>query len=176
MGGDKYTNTYFANGKLAMSIGSTGGSSYQVSTAFKVALAAVPYSGTQKYIMQGPSICFFNNLDAYVHKGAWLFYKQLAEPTNNVRLALENSYDPVRLSSYDTADYKTWVGLAGSSLKYDIPVITQTLKNYYMTSPVFVGSSTARTEIGSILKYIINQNLSVDTAFATAYNKCVAAA
>lgn len=177
LGGDKYTNTYFNQGKLAMSIGSTGGSSYQVSANFGVGLAPVPYSGTQKYIMQGPSICFFDNLDDYVAKGSWLFYKELAEPENNCALALENSYDPVRVSSYETENYKTWLSHAGKGvLSYDIPKITSTLKDYYMTSPVFIGSSTARTQIGSILQYVLNQNMSVDAAFTTAYNTCISAA
>lgn len=156
-----------------MSVGSTGGSSYQVSANFRVSLAPVPYKNKQKYIMQGPSICFFNNNNDYIHKGAWLFYKELAEPANNCSLALENSYDPVRKSSYETTEYKTWISYAGrGTLSYDIPAITSTLKEYYMTSPSFVGSGTARTEIGSILKYVVNQGQSIETAFETAMNKC----
>lgn len=177
LGGDKYTNTYFNDGRLAMSIGSTGGSSYQVSANFRVGLAPVPYSGTTpKYIQQGPSICFFNNFDSYVHKGAWLFYKMLAEPENNASLALENSYDPIRVSSYETDQYESWIANAGKgTLAYDIPQITSTLKNYYMTSEVFVGSSTARTEIGKIIQNIYSSNMSVDDAFLAAYNTCVRA-
>ena len=42
-------------------------------------MAQVPYypgeDGTQnpKYIMHGPSVCFFNNKNIFVHKGTRLF-------------------------------------------------------------------------------------------------------
>ena len=175
----KYTNEYFTAGQAAMVIGSTGGSSYNVSSSFKVDLAPVPYyggeDGTQdpKYIMQGPSICFFNNNDPYVHKGAWLFYKMLASTDYNTALSLENSYDPVRESCYETEQYLNWIKLADRGLNYAIPAATLPLHEYYMTSEVFVGSSNARDEIGALTTYIIRQNMSVDAAFSTAYNACI---
>lgn len=174
LGGSKYTNEYFTARQCAMAIGSTGGSSYQVSSNFKVSLAPVPYHGeTPKYIMQGPSVCFFNNSDPYIHKGAWLFYKAMSEPAANTRLALENSYDPVRNSSYETTEYLTWIAQHEDDLKYDIPFHTKDLRPYYITSPVFVGSSTARTQIGLIIQSITNSNYSVEEAFMGAYNTCV---
>ena len=177
LGGDKYTNTYFNDGKVAMTIGSTGGSSYNISSNFSVKLAPVPYSGTNPYyIQQGPSICFFDNNNPYIHKGAWLFYKTIAEPENNAVLALENSYDPVRISSYETQQYRTWLSYAGKGLKYDIPALTAQLKNYYMTSAVFVGSGTARTEIGNVIKNVVRSGYSVDEALLAAYNACLSAA
>ena len=172
LGGTTYTNTYFNEGKCAFTVGSTGGSSYNISSNFAVKLAPVPYKGTQKYIQQGPSICFFDNGNEYIHKGAWLFYKEFADPANNAKVALENSYDPVRVSSYNTKEYKAWTDLAGSGLKYDIPAMTATLKNYYITSPVFIGSSTARDEIGNIISYIYSSHFSVDKAFQTALDNC----
>ena len=176
LGGDTYTNEYFNNRKCVMSIGSTGGSTYQWSDNFKVGLAPVPYSGdTPKYIMQGPSICFFNNENDYIHKGAWLFYKMMADPVNNAQLALQNSYDPIRNSSYETTDYLSYIGNAnkGLGLNYDIPNATKELKEYYMTTPVFIGSSTARDQIGMIIQYMVGQKMSVEQAFETAYNTCV---
>ena len=173
LGGSTYTNEYFNENKAAMVVGSTGGSSYNVSENFAVGLAAVPYSNDNpQYIQQGPSICFFDNENGYIHKGAWLFYKELALPENNVRVALENSYDPVRISSYETTDYSTWTAKAGQGLKYDIPNLTQTLKSHYMTSPVFVGSGTARTQIGKLVTYVLKNKYSVEKAFTTAINQC----
>ena len=177
LGGNKYTNDYFGEGKLVMTIGSTGGSSYNISSNFQVDLAAVPYYGeTPKYIQQGPSICLFNNDDENIHKGAWLFYKELAEVESNAALALENSYDPIRTSSYDTDNYKTWIAQAGKGLKYDIPAMTATLKNYYFTSPTFIGSGTARNEIGQIINNVKNKGVSLDDAFNAAFTKCKNAA
>ena len=185
LGGNQYTNTYFTAKQCVMSIGSTGGSSYQTSGNFDVSIAHVPVRAAKlndpdqehpykKYIQQGPSLCFFDNNNKYIHKGAWLFYRYyLSDPTNNAVLALENSYDPIRVSSYDTVEYKTWVGKAGRGLQYDIPNITQTLKNNYMTSPVFVGSGEARTQIGNTISYVIGNKMSIHDAISTAYNYCI---
>ncbi len=176
LGGGKYTNEYFTDLKCAMTIGSTGGSSYNVSSNFKVSLAPVPFADgkSPKYIQQGPSICFFNNENAYVHKGAWLFYKMMADPKYNADLALENSYDPVRVSSYETDSYKTWIGKHDIDLKYDIPYHTKDLKNYYMTSPVFNGSDTARSEMEKLIGKVVNSGNTVDKALSDAYDACAA--
>ena len=176
LGGSKYTNEYFNNLKSAMSIGSTGGSSYNVSANFRVKLAPVPYAdGKQpKYIQQGPSICFFNNDDPYIHKGAWLFYKLLADPKFNADLALENSYDPVRQSSFETDSYKEWIAKHVADLKFDIPYHTKDLRDKYMVSPVFVGSDTARSEMEKLVGKVVNSNYSIDEALKTAYDACSA--
>lgn len=175
LGGSKYTNEYFTAGDCAMTVGSTGGSSYNVSSNFRVGLAAVPTPAgvTPKYIQQGPSICFFNNDDPYIHKGAWLFYKELADVTNNVKLALQNSYDPVRESSFNTDEYKSWIAKKDSDLKYAIPAETANLRQNYMTSVVFPGSDTARTEIGNILTYVCSNKYSVADAVKKAYDNTV---
>ncbi len=173
--GGKYTNEYFTSIKTAMSIGSTGGSSYQISTNFPVRLAPVPHpeGKTPKYIQQGPSIAFFNNGNDYIHKGAWLFYKYLAEPVNNAKLALQNSYDPIRLSSFETDEYKQWVAQKDKGLNYAIPALTSKLRNNYMTSSVFLGSETARSEIGNVIKYVVAENRNVDSAIKLAYNNTI---
>lgn len=175
--GGKYTNEAFTSLESIMSIGSTGGSSYNVSGNFKVKLAPVPYKGnTPKYIQQGPSICFFDNDDDYIHKGAWLFYKMMAETENNAALALENSYDPVRKSSYETTNYANWIAKHDLDLKYDIPYNTAQIKQYYMTSEVFIGSSEARNQLDDIIKNVVNGGMTIDQAFSTAYNRACDAA
>ncbi len=176
LGGSTYTNTYFNEGKCAFTVGSTGGSSYNISSNFAVKLAAVPFANNnQKYIQQGPSICFFDNGNGWIHKGAWLFYQFLADPSNNAKLALENSYDPIRTSSYETEEYEAWIENEGSGLKYDIPAMTARIKQYYFTSPVFVGSSTCRTQIGQIINYIYQSKYSISEAFDLAYDECLLA-
>lgn len=171
---NKYTNELFTTGQCAMTVGSTGGSSYNVSANFTVRLAQVPYFGdTPKYIQQGPSICFFDNRDPFIHKGAWLFYKAMAEGQANAELALANSYDPIRNSSYESDSYKQFIAKHADAMKYDIPYHTKDLRQYYMTSPVFPGSDTARVEIGSVLSYAISSGLGVDGALRKAYNICI---
>ncbi len=176
--GGAFTSDLFTDNKCAMSIGSTGGSSYQTSTSFAVGVAAVPYSGSApKYIQQGPSVCFFDNANnGYIHKGAWLFYKYMADPEMNAKLALDNSYDPIRVSSFNTTYYNNHIAKANKNLglNYDVPALTKTITQYYMTTDVFRGSATARNEIGATMTYIFRNGLSVERALNKAYTACCA--
>ncbi len=174
--GVNYTNTLFTDLRTAMTIGSTGGSSYNVSSNFRVSLAPVPYAnGQQLYIMQGPSICFFIQNDPYVQKGAWLFYKAMAETENNVTMALESSYDPVRESCFETQTYIDWIAKADLDLKYAIPNATKDLRDKYITSDVFIGSDVARDQMDEIIAQVVNSNYSPKEALQNAYNACRAA-
>ena len=180
LGGKTYTNSYFTAGQIAMTIGSTGGSTYNNSTNFRVGVVPAPvYYDVDKaqkkvaYIQQGPSICFFDNENGYIHKGSWLFYKFLADKNNNVEIALENSYDAVRKSCYQTDTYSKWVAKKDLGLKYMIPTVTSQMTEGYFTSPTFFGSAVAREEMGKILDMVCNQKLSIDDAFSSAYNTCI---
>ncbi len=171
--GVNYTNTLFTDLRTAMTIGSTGGSSYNVSSNFKVSLAPVPYAnGQQQYIMQGPSICFFIQNDPYVQKGAWLFYKAMAETDANTRLALESSYDPVRDSCYETDTYRNWIAQADLDLIYAIPNATKDLRDCYITSPVFIGSDVARDEMDNVISAVVASNYTPAQALQMAYDAC----
>jgi len=176
-----YTSTKFGAGEILFTVGSTGGSTYNISGDFAVGLAQVPYSNNNpKYIQQGPSICFFDNGNGYIHKGAWLFYKELAGVETNAWLALNNSYDPIRKKSYDTDYYQEWVDFEThpeykGKLGHEIPKLTQTLKNYYMTSPVFIGSGEARNQMSKILENLFSGG-DINKVFSDAENWCYLAA
>lgn len=174
--GVSYTNTLFTAKETAMTIGSTGGSSYNVSSNFRVSLAEVPYAGeNQLYIQQGPSICFFIQNDPYVQKGAWLFYKAMAETEANTELALESSYDPVRDSCYETKTYTDWISKYKEDLIYDIPNHTKDFRDKLMVSEVFIGSDVARDQMDTLISQIVSSNVPVATAVNNAYMACEAA-
>lgn len=179
-----YSSTLFLQKKVMFTVGSTGGSAYNDSEAFTVGLAKVPaYKNNQQYILQGPSVCLFDTNDKGLEQATWDFYSQyLSNATMNAQLALENSYDPVRSASYTTQDYLNWISLGqdadgnedqSTKLKYRIPSLTATLKDNYFTSPVFIGSSAAREEMGSILKYVQNNNGDIDAAIKNVYDNSV---
>lgn len=191
-----YSSDLFLSKKAMITIGSTGGSSYNdpkgsTDANFTCELYAVPgYHGkaNAKYIMQGPSLCFFNLNKENKQKAAWEFYsKYVSDATLNANLALENSYDPVKTASYTTDSYLKWTSYGKNDdgtdnieaqLQFRIPALTATLKDNYMTSPVFYGSSKARTEIGSIIKYAQAKSGSsseekVTAAILDAYTNCV---
>jgi hypothetical protein len=182
-----YASDLFKKNKVMFTVGSTGGSAYnEPNGTFQCGIVAVPcYHGIKKYIMQGPSLCFFNTKDTAKEKATWEFYsKYISDASMNAALALENSYDPVKTASYSTDNYKEWTALGldasgneniDAALQYRIPNLTKTLKDNYMTSPVFIGSSTARTEIGSIISYTKENNGDISKAIKTAYQNCVLA-
>lgn len=183
-----YASDLFKKKKVMFTVGSTGGSSYnEPNGAFTCGLTKVPaYHDNRKYIMQGPSLCFFNTADSKKEQVSWEFYsKYVSDSTYNCNLALENSYDPVKTSSYTTDSYTDWTAMGVTSdgkddvsanLSYRIPNLTKTLKDNYMTSPVFIGSSTARTEIGKIISYTKENNGNVTEAIKNAFRNCVLAA
>lgn len=191
-----YASDLFLSKKTMITIGSTGGSSYNdpkgsTNAGFDCELYAVPaYQGkaNAKYIMQGPSLCFFNTKDAEKEKVAWEFYsKYIADPELNAQLALENSYDPVKKTSYTTESYIEYTANGKTEDGKDnieeqlicrIPNLTATMKDNYITSPVFYGSSDARTEIGSIIKYAktstkASSKEKVSDAIFKAFTNCV---
>ena len=177
-----YGSKPFAAGTCIMTIGSTGGSTYsdEDTVGFSVGIAPVPCwkngEGViqKKYIQQGPSICFFDNQNPYMNKGAWLFYKYLSGTEQNVRVAVNNSYDPVRTSCYSTTFYENEMAKANQhySLRYDIPYVTKDLKTFYMTSPVFKGSENARDQIGAIIQNVRSRSMTPADAVARAWRAC----
>lgn len=183
-----YASDLFKKKKVMFTVGSTGGSAYnEPGDAFVCGISKVPaYHNAQKYIMQGPSLCFFNTKDTKKEAAAWDFYvNYIADIDLNAQLALENSYDPVKKASYDTTSYTEWIdeGKTESGkedlkaeLKYRIPALTSTLKDSYMTSPVFIGSSTARTQIGKLISYAKENGGDVSKAIQKAWENCALAA
>jgi|LAHS01.1.fsa_nt_gb multiple sugar transport system substrate-binding protein len=182
-----YASTLFKQKKVMFTVGSTAGSSYnEPNGAFQCGLAPVPcYQANKKQIMQGPSLCFFNTKDTAKEKAAWEFYsKYVSDAELNAGLSLENSYDPVRTASYETDGYKEYVSMGLTSagedditkeLIYRIPSYTKNLKSTYMTSPVFIGSSTSRVEIGKLISYTKENSGDVSAAIIKAYTNCVLA-
>ena len=177
-----YGSNAFKDGICIMTVGSTGGSTYsdEDTVGFCVGIEPVPCwkngEGVvqRKYIQQGPSICFFDNQNPYMNKGAWLFYKYLSSKDKNVRVAVNNSYDPVRTSCYSTPFYASEMAKANQhlGLRYDIPYVTKDLKPYYMTSPVFKGSENARDQIGAILANVRLRGMQPADAVARAWRAC----
>lgn len=194
-----YASDLFLQEKVMFTVGSTGGSAYnEPNGKFKAGMVPVPaYQNNKQYIMQGPSVCFFDLKDETKSKAAWEFYSEyVSDPKLNAGLALENSYDPVRTTSYETDSYLEWTSMGkidpeanpykGASfndsddvtaeLQYRIPNLTQTIDDYYISTPIFVGSGTAREEIGKLLSYCREHNGDVNAAILDAYTQCVLSA
>lgn len=184
-----YTSTMFTNQELYLTVGSTGGTNYNYTSAFDIGISAVPQSDTSdpKVISQGPSMCFFSSASQDELYAGWLFYKFATNANNTANLATLTGYNPVRRSAFDTDLYKNWsenTATTGAD-KLIKDVLEYADANYstaYFVSPAFRGSAVARTEVGGIITNVLLADVTaetidstIDDAFELAYNNAVTA-
>ncbi len=177
LGSGTYTSTKFCDMELMMSIGSTGGTTYNVTSNFTTGVAALPQSDTNngKVIMQGPSICFMSDSTLSQRVGAWLFYKFITNTHNSAIWSSQTGYNPVRTSSFADSAY----GTSTSNLVNTVLQFAGTGSSYadwYYTSPSFKGSSAARTQVTNLMSGVLTGTKTVDQAFEDAYQNCLFAA
>ena len=183
-----YTNSLMtdvnAPSRAYMCIGSTAGATYQVNSdgAFETGVASVPKAanGTAKSISQGPSLVLLKNDNAQSVLATWIFTQFLNTPTVQARFALATGYLPVTTPATEIDVYQNFLnkaagnkaGIAALSTKQAIAQ-----KDNYFTSAVFVGSSTARDEVGSLIVKIMsdtsgNIDAAIDSYFEAAIKEC----
>lgn len=181
-----YTSSRFlkgaVNGGSLMTIGSTGGTSYDypgtAADTFDVQVALPPAkdSASHQVITQGPAVTFFKRSSLKSKYAAWLFYKWVTNTDNSAAYALASGYEPVRNSSYLTPAYQTMLNYTADDktlLFSKVARVTKTMEDYYFSSPVFVGSAKARTEVGKMLASVLLGEKTVDKAFSDALTACV---
>lgn len=177
-GNNTYTSTKFTQSELLMSIGSTGGTTYNQSVNFEVGVAEPPAVDTNNkaVVSQGPSICFFNskgnNSSNAQLRAAWQFYKFISSAENSTLYSISTGYQPVRTSSYETETYKQFAADT-TSLMNKVAKASSGMLDSYFNSPVFVGSAKARSEVGSLVTAVLVNSKTVDQAFTDALSNCV---
>ena len=176
-----YTSTKFKAEELIMSIGSTGGTSYNIPSQdpetkeyqFNAEVFRIPQANEEapKVISQGPSITFFKNskiTDEQV-KASWKFYKHITNAYNSAVYAILTGYEPVRESAYQSDEYQAHLAATGEAetlyTKVANLTATDAIKDAYFFSPVFVGSSTARQQAGGIITQVLLDKKTIDQAF-----------
>lgn len=184
--GNSYTSTLFKNEQLVFTIGSTGGTSYNEPNKdtdgiydFEAQVAPIPTFGSEvSCISQGPSICFFKNakITEEQTRTAFKFYKFITSPENSAAYAILTGYEPVKSSSFETTEYQTHLNAENPELKNKVANITRTLQENYFVSPAFIGSATARDQVGGIITQVLLNNKTIDKAFQDAKTKCLFAA
>ncbi len=184
-----YTNTLLTDvslkSKAYMTVGSTAGATYQVNAdgAFETGVAALPHGKNTKTISQGPSLVFFNKTNKQETLAAWLFTQFLLTPTVQAAFALVSGYLPVTTPATQVPAYTEFLAKAAGN-KVGIAALTtqQALAqaSSYFTSPVFVGSSVARDEVGNLIANIMQKATAGDTLedqikkyFDDAIDECV---
>lgn len=190
-----YTSGLFVSTDKAnsfMSIGSSAGATHQIPTMvegkypFEVGMAEIPQENenNKKVISQGPSVCVFNQGDPQKIMASWLFIKYF---TTNVEFQAEFSiasgYVPVIKSVRDNKTYKAHIEKASKPLTevdqkerasaMAANICLEQEENYF-TSPAFVGSSTARIQVGNALAQILQGKATIEKALADAVDACEA--
>lgn len=174
---NSYTSTQFTNGEVIMTIGSTGGTSYNTSGNFEVEVAVPPSidAGQPAVISQGPSITVFKRATNEEKRAAWLFYKHITNTENSARYSILTGYEPVRVSSYESDVYQLHLNAEGENINLFTKTANTTInmRNSYFYSPVFIGSATARDEVGGIIANVLLGQKTVEAAFNDALTACV---
>lgn len=183
-----YTSGLFTNtepnedGKVIRSymvIGSSGGATYQATSAFNVGITMIPQEDVTKpkAISQGPSLCLFD-FNKSVNEKAWTFMKYLLRDEVQIKFAIASGYMPVTHSAqqnqYYVEDYLNLADgtAAGISALAAKQAIKQVELDAYFVSPAFVGSSTARDEVGNIIILVMEGQKTVAKAFKEALEEC----
>jgi multiple sugar transport system substrate-binding protein len=189
-----YTSNLFVettDTRCYMCVGSSGGASYQMSNndtgdgtfAFEVGVAPIPaYNGNRKVISQGPSLCILkgaNTTDQQVI-ASWLFTKFLCTNVDfQAEFSMTSGYMPVLKSVVENENYAAWLDKANGYEQLVATCVKTGIegRETYFVSDAFNGSSTARTQVGSLLiKCLSTETDDVDTlidqAFADALAEC----
>ena len=174
--GKSYSSNYFKERNVLFSIGSTAGVKNQVSGEFEVGVARVPQKDNDdpKLISQGPSVCILSHGDKDRILASWLFYKHLTNSTNTAKWPIEVGYLPVRSSAYsseayfDYSDVSNKPAMSEELLVARNAVYSSSTTNWVFTTPAFKGSSTARSEVGSLMATMLKDAMdgkTIDDAY-----------
>ncbi len=175
--------------KSYMGIGSSAGATHQrpskVNDAypFEVGIAPIPQvnENNKKAISQGPSVCIFKKSNPQEVVASWLFIKYL---TTNVDFQAEFSvasgYVPVLKSVANNEAYADFVAKAdgGDYISALSAKVCLAQADTYYTSPAFLGSSTARDQVGALLAKCLtlpdngNVDAAIEAAFEDAIDEC----
>ena len=179
-----YASDAFKNQKSIFCIGSSGGAGYSFpeTGSFDFRVCKVPYGGesedTAKYISQGPSIIFFTDKSRTAEENqydliySWKFYKYITNTQNNCVVCFNHSegYVPVKNSCYRSSDWQDYIADSDNMYPKCALVLREEIGDNFITSLVFNGSATYRTEAGAIVTSALKTNNDIGTLIDTAVN------
>lgn len=168
-----------------MSIGSTGGASHQkpANKAFEVGIEPIPtfvqegktVEESLKCISQGPSLAMLKQSSEEKMDMTWKFMKEYLLTTQfQAQFSIASGYNPVLKSVYDNPVYQEFISSADG---YDnITALSAStssrLSENFFVSDAFIGSSSARDEVGDLILKVLRGTTSLDKAFEEALRNC----
>ena len=170
-----------------MSIGSTGGATYQQPTVtngkpeFEVGIVPIPQvdPANPKVISQGPSLCIFKNADPQEVLASWLLVKFLTtEVEYQATYSMNNGYTPVTQAVMRNEIYQEFLNSANTTsiTAYAVKVAISQSAAFY-ESPAFNGSAVSRDQVALLMqKCLSGETNDVDAfllqAFKDAVSEC----
>ena len=139
-------------------------------------------------ISQGPSLCMLKSDKAKDPDQkalmTWMFIKELYDPTIQASVSMLQGYcTPLKNTAEVVADYANFLDDAFADEAHtkvnNITAAANLLANelseegLLFTSPAFVGSSEARTQVGNALQYVVEGTTKGKGALEEAYNNCL---
>jgi multiple sugar transport system substrate-binding protein len=171
--------------KSYMSIGSSAGATHQRPTMvngeypFEVGIATIPQAdaNNKKVISQGPSLCIFQKGNPQEVIASWLFVKYLTTTVEfQAEFALASGYVPVLKSVSQHPVYAGELEKAngGDFITSLAAKVCLEQADFYYTSPAFIGSSVARTQVGNLIANCLTMTGSdIDAQIAQAFQEAV---
>ena len=160
-----YTSKLSNNNACLFSIGSTGGTSNQFSDSNPkdIGVANIPHAAGHPHavINQGPSMAFLNHKDENRSIASWLFYKEFTQGNFPIVWATTTGYTPIRKSVAESDDYMDFCDVGqfdeatSDILMARAAAYSGSVGQYLFSSPVFTGSSTARSEVGGLMQNVL---------------------
>ncbi len=189
-----YTSSLFTKGPeeggLVFCIGSSGGASHQAGTGFTTEVSPIPGIDDthNQCISQGPSLVMLSGGNGASNPDekqimTFQFIKELLSVSFQAKFSRASGYAPMRTDVYDNEDFKLFVdgkdedgkGLTGTNLVISKCVKASSNDEFntrLFTSPAFVGSSTARQQMTSVVQYVLLGQKTPEQALRDAYKAC----
>lgn len=174
---DDYVSYLFTGKKSLFTISSTAGLSYNYdkNNPFKIGVAKLPKAEGKEYcsINQGPSVCLLDHNDENRSLASYLFWKYITNEKNSSLWAVNTGYMGIRESSYTSPEYLAALEVNDKDDLYQHAVsdnlkLIKEVSTTTFNTPVFRGSSNARTNVGKLLKdclTVSDLDAEIDTLF-----------
>jgi ABC-type glycerol-3-phosphate transport system substrate-binding protein len=107
---------------------------------------------------------------------SWLFLKYLISKEVTTDWAISTGYLPVRTSAYTSTEYQTFLNNPSTTDNKAAAIANAANAAYQQSGhmffdPAFIGSSRARTQVGSALERIMLGDGNIQEALNEAYNE-----
>lgn len=169
-----YVSYLFQTREALFTISSTAGLSYNfVSerdvqskglTPFSIGVAKLPHAEDRDYVSinQGPSVCVLDHKDENRALASYLLWKYVTDVEHAKEWSLATGYIGVRNSVYESDEYKAMIAVDDKSTIYEVGAADNLkkiadVKEMTFNTPVFRGSSNARTNVGLLLADCLNE-------------------